>query len=213
MKLNLISAAIFASLLLPNVSQAESDINTPTPANGTASARVDFRITIPRILFLQVGTGTPFTDALNGTNINLIDFVVTPANLGGGPIAATSGSGDLGNGAVTVRVFGNDGNIGLTSTTTGNLTNAAGDTIPWTEINVAAVAGTASGVFLPAIIPHPTFVSNATSASIPLTATAKLVRSVGNWAYTFANSTPYAAGSYGGVGVQNGRVTYTATLP
>ncbi len=212
MKLNLISAAIFASLMLPTLSQAESDINTPTPANGTASARVDFRITVPRILFLQVGTGTSFVD---NPTINLIDFVVTPANLGGGPITATAASGDVGSGAVTVRVFGNDGAIGLTSTTTGNLTNAAlgGDTIPWTEINVASVAGTAAGVFQPAIIPHPTFVAGATSPAVSLAATAKVVRSSGTWTYTFANSTPYAAGTYGGVGVQNGRVIYTATLP
>ena len=213
MKLNLISVAVCAAFLFPTLSQAESNINTPTPANGTASARLDFRVTIPRILFLQVGTGTPFVNALNGTNLNLIDFVVTPANLGGGPITATPTSGDLGAGAVTVRVFGNDGAIGLTSTTTGNLTNAAGDTIPWTEIAVAPAAGTASGVFQSVSIPHPTFVSGLTSPPVSLTATAKVVRSAGTWTYTFANSAPYAAGTYGGVGVLNGRVTYTATLP
>jgi hypothetical protein len=44
-----------------------------------------------------------------------------------------------------------------------------------------------------------------------LTATAKLVRFEGKWTYTYLNTTAPAGGSYGGVGVNNGRVTYTAT--
>jgi hypothetical protein len=41
----------------------------------------------------------------------------------------------------------------------------------------------------------------------------KIVNRDAKWTYTYANSAPVAAGSYGGVGVNNGRVTYTATLP
>jgi hypothetical protein len=33
------------------------------------------------------------------------------------------------------------------------------------------------------------------------------------WAYTYLNATVPPAGSYGGVNVNNGRVTYTASVP
>lgn len=171
----------------------------------TATARVDFRITIPKILFLQVGTGTLFA---NNTTINLIDFVVPAASIGDGtPVAATAASGDVGNGTVTAIVRGNGGNIGLTSVATGALGNGAGDSINFSEITTTAAA-LSTGTVLTA----PTL-ANGTSASVTLTAVGKVVNQDARWTYQYANSAVVPPGTYGGVNTNNGRVTYTATLP
>ena len=50
--------AAAALLCLPFAAQAESTFSSGTGSPLTASARVDFTITVPKILFLQVGTGT-----------------------------------------------------------------------------------------------------------------------------------------------------------
>ena len=76
-----------------------------------------------------------------------------PANL------ATAGSGDLGNGAVTAKVLGNNGDITFTSTTTGALGNGAGDTISYGQI-AAAVTNLVSAVPLP----HPALADGATTS-------------------------------------------------
>ena len=63
-------------------------------------------------------------------------------------------------------------------------------------------------------ITHPTF--NATGGAgtaVTLTATNKLVRQEGRWTYSYANADVVAAGVYGGADVNNGRVSYTATMP
>ncbi|RZJ17208.1 MAG: hypothetical protein EOO54_16465 [Haliea sp.] len=181
------SLAAVAALITPQWAAAESDVNLAAGPNSTATARLDFQIVIPRVLFLQVGTG-----------------------------------GNLTGGAVTVRVFGNNGNIGLTATTNGALGNGAGDTIPWSEILVtsAAAAAPAAG-FLGAAIPHPAIPLTGTGASTTITATNKVVRQEGVWTFAYDNTAVYAAGTYGGagpaspnnIGLNNGRMLYTATLP
>ncbi len=212
-KLLLVSAlaglASFAAL-------AESNLVSPAPAAAVASARVDVRVRVPRVLYLRVGTGTSFSS--DGT-IDLIDFSVPAANVGDNtPVAATAGSGDLGGGAVTVRVLGNGGNITLNSTTTGPLTTGtAGEVIGWDRITVAPAAlATTTLNFNNGAITHPAFNTGAGGgAGTPtlLTATNKLVRQEGKWTYSYANADVVAAGTYGGVGVNNGRVNYTATMP
>ena len=65
-KLTLATAvAATAALTVPLAAHAESDFNSGGGANITASARVDFSVTIPKFVFLQVGTGTMMAD--NGT--------------------------------------------------------------------------------------------------------------------------------------------------
>lgn len=202
-------AAVVAVLSLPFAVQAESDVNTLAGPNSTASARLDFTVVIPRVLFLQVGTGSNFAD--NGT-IDLLTFTVPAASLGNGTdVAATPAAG-----AVTVRVFGNNGDIGLTSTTTGPMTNAAGDTLPWSEILVtSAASGAPAAGYLGAAIPHPTIPAAAgTSASfnVAVNSGPKVVRAEGVWTFAYDNSAAYAAGTYG-TSANNGRIVYTATLP
>src|SRR5262249_23310603 len=98
----LLSAAMIFSA--PFLAHAES---TFTSAGSNTTAHLDFQITIPRILFLQVGTGTALA---NNTGINLITFTVPAANVGDGTVInASATSGDIGNGTVTARVIGNNG--------------------------------------------------------------------------------------------------------
>ena len=140
---SLLAAAVLAAI--PMLANAESEFTTGNGAI-SADAQLDFRVTIPKILFLQVGTGT---NVANNATVDLIDFVVPAADVGNGvAVAATAGSGDLGNGAVTAKVLGNNGDITFTSTTAGALGNGAGDTISYGQI-AAAVTNLVSAVPLP----------------------------------------------------------------
>lgn len=207
---------ILAALVVPFAAQAESTYVSPAAANATAAARLDFRITVPRVLFLQVGTGTKF--AAN-TGVDLIDFTVPATNIGDGTVvAATAASGDLTNGAVTVRVLGNGAStISLNSATTGPMNNGAGATVGWNRISVVAApltAGTTAG-FNNTGIAHPTFAASNTGngTAVNLNATNGVVREEGKWTFSYLNQDVLAAGTYGGVNAQAGRVTYTATMP
>jgi hypothetical protein len=138
---------------------------------------------------------------------------VPAANLGDGTDIAGVG-GDIGAGAVRVRVFGNNGNIALTATSPGALTSGT-DTIPWAEILVtpSAPAVVAAG-YTSTAIAHPTIPAAAgVSTAVPLTATNKVVRQEGVWTFKYDNTVAYAAGSYGATGGTNGRIIYTATMP
>lgn len=208
MKKLLSLTAVAAALMAPQWAAAESDVNTAAGPSSTATARLDFQIVIPRVLFLQVGTGTVPID--DNSNVDLITFTVPAANLGDGTNVAGTG-GNLTGGAVDVRVFGNNGNISLAAASGGSadINNGSGDTIPWTELLVTAAAGAGGSGFTATSITHPTINGAATT----ITATNKVVRQHGTWTYAYDNSTAYAAGTYGGANANNGRITYTATLP
>ncbi len=216
-RLSLTAAA--TALAFSGAAFAESNINTAAGPNTTATARLDFAIVIPRVLFLQVGTGT---NLANNTAIDLLTFTVPAASLGNTiPVAGTGGN--LTNGAVTVKVFGNNGDIGLTATTTGALNNGgvSPDTIPWSEINVVPSAPVAASLgYIATAIPHPAIPLTGTGVSTSITATNKVVRQEGIWTFTYKNTVAYPAGNYGGAGaaspgagLNNGRILYTATLP
>lgn len=198
------AAAVLAVWGVPMFANAESNVQTGSGAL-TATARLDFRVTVPKMLFLQVGTGTAL--AANAT-INLIDFVVPVANIGDGSvIAATAGSGDLGNGTVTAKVSGNNGDVTLTSTTVGALGNGAGDTLSFGQIaTAAAVLTSATALAAPALVDAAT-----TSTTVP--AVGKIVNRDARWTFSYLNSAVVPPGTYGGVNTNNSRVTYTATMP
>ena len=198
------AAAVLAVWGVPMLANAESNVQTGAGAL-TATARLDFRVTVPKVLFLQVGTGTQL--AANAT-INLIDFVVPAANVGDGSvIAATAASGDLGNGTVTAKVIGNNGNVTLTLTTVGALGNGAGDTLSFGQIaTVAAVLTSATALAAPTLADAAT-----TSTTVP--ATGKVVNRDARWTFSFLNTAVVPPGTYGGVNANNSRVTYTASMP
>jgi len=192
---------------------AESSTTLTATTGSTADARVDVSIVIPAVLYLRVGTGNAVAAADNGT-VDAIDFSVPAANVGDSTVInASAGSGDLTNGAVTVRVFSNFGtNVTLNSSVSGQLANDAGDTIAWSEIAVAgaALSATTPG-YTNGAITHPAFSgTSGNGTATTLTAVGKLVRQEGSWTYTYTNSTVPPSGTYGGTVARNGRVTYTA---
>jgi hypothetical protein len=217
MKKLALAALTSAIIAAPLAVQAESTTINPAASGSTASAHLDFTIVVPPVLYLRIGAGSAIGLA-NNTNVDSLTFNVPAANLGDGTvIAAGAADGDLGNGAVTVRVFSNFGtNVNLNSSVSGQLLNAAvsGDVIPWSQIAVAgaALASTTTG-YTNGAITHPAF-SATSGVGTPtlLTAASKLVRQEGKWTFTYSNTNPVPAGTYGSnTAGKNGRVTYTAS--
>ena len=107
----------------------------------------------------------------------------------------------------TAVVVANNGNVTLSSTTTGPLNDGAGDTISYGKITTTASANTtATTLAAPAL-------ADGATTTVTLTAVGKIVQQDAKWAYTYANNTTPPAGTYGGVNTNGGRVTYTASLP
>ncbi|MGB2832026.1 MAG: hypothetical protein WBC07_03690 [Methylotenera sp.] len=191
-------------LLVPALSNAESNFQTGAGAL-TATGKLDFSITIPKALYIRIGTGA---NLANLATVDLINFTVPAANIGNGtPVAGTGG--DLTNGTVTARVIGNNGAITFGSTTTGPLSNGAGDTISYAKIATAVAANTsATPLAAPAL-------ADGATTNIALTPNigTKVTNLDARWTYTYLNDTVAAPGTYGGVNVNAGRVTYTASMP
>lgn len=122
----LLKSALALALATPLLASAESQLVIGT---GGATARLDFRVVVPRVLFLGVGTGA--AALANNTTIDTVtfDYSTNPAALGTGAAA-----GAITGNVVPVRVLGNNGQITLAASTTGALTNGTADTIPWSEI-------------------------------------------------------------------------------
>ena len=221
-----LAAVSLAFIGASGTASAESQFVT-LPAVGTqsATARLDFRITIPRFLFLRVGTGNAF-GAANNTTINLIDFNIPAASVGTNTAAtpfAANGStaatqGDIGAGTVTARLVANSwsGTATLTATAGGPLSNGT-ETIDYTKIGVttAALAGVAS------LLTHPATLTNGVTSFTGVTATTgtKVIERGAQWTFAYANDAVVADGVYGqtaaaaGASVNNGRIVYTATQP
>ena len=173
-----------------------------TPANNATVNVVS--VTVPAA---QVGTGSLFA---NNSSVNLITFSVPAASVGNGTaVAATAGSGDIGNGTVTARVFGNGGTaVSLSASNGGALSDGSGNTISWAQITTTASA--LAGV--PTLL-NPITLVNGASTPVSLTAVSGVVNQGAQWTYSYANTATPVGGTYGGVNTNNGRVTYTATLP
>lgn len=193
----ILSAAVGAALTVPGAIFAEQQ-STTGAGTLTANARQDFQIVIPR--FLQFRVGAP------GAGFSLVncDLSASAAVLGDGSDQPCAG-GDVGGGVSNVSVRSNAGIITLTATTTGALSNGI-DTIPYSEILTATSSANVPAPTLPA--------SGGTSAGVPVAVTAgNVTNRQATWTYTYDNSAVYAAGTYGGVASNNGRVTYTASSP
>jgi hypothetical protein len=170
---------------------AESNIASGT-GGLSAAAKLNFKVVIPKVLFLRVGSGTDFAA---GTAVDTVTFSPAAGSLGTAVTGATDGTGIAtgGAGSVAVRLLSTGGGVTVaaTSTTPAGLV-LAGNTIPWT-----AFSSTSSG----------SFNAPAVGASTPVAATGGVVSQTVNWTFSYANSTAFAAGTYDGV------VTYTATVP
>ena len=198
-----------AVMLLPLTASAESNFQTGAGAL-TSTAHVDFQVTIPKILYLRVGQGSAYPTTLaTVAGVDLVTFSPAAGVVGNGTAVAGAG-GDLTGGVSTAAIISNSGNVTLNATATGALSDGvAGDSIAYTQITTAATALTGTYTLLPAPV-----LSNATSANVVLTAPlTKVITADAKWTFAFANTTTPPAGTYGGVAVNNGRVTYTATMP
>jgi hypothetical protein len=184
-------AAVAAAVAVPMSAQAESDVNTVSSVGQSASARLNFRVTVPKVIYLQVGTGTAFSDV---TTVDEVLFSLTAGQVTTPGAVAASGAG------VTARILGNGGNVSLTALgAAGGLVNTPMSTsIAWSEIT-----GTSSS----ASLPHPAIGNGVAGAASSLTAVAGIVNQTATWTFSYANAASVAAGDY------TGQVTYTAALP
>ncbi len=172
--------------------QAESNINSGAAPGLSTTARLNFSVIIPRIIFLRVGTGTNF--AVN-TAVDTVTFTVPDADVGTGTdIAGVT----VPAGGVVARVLGNGGNVSFSANgTSGGLTNTGLTPIPWTQIAPSAVGA----------LPHPAIGNGVSGAISTLTATLGVVDQTATWNFNYLNDVIKGAGTY------NGTVTYTAALP
>jgi hypothetical protein len=202
----LLKSVLALALAVPFFAQAESSINTGTGTPLTTAAKLDLKITVPKVIYLRVGTGANL--AADGT-VNMIDFTVPAASIGNGTaVAASAAAGDLGNGTVTARVIGNNGTVTFSSATTGAMSNGAGDTISFAQINAVTAANTTATT-----LAHPALVDAAAGTSITLAPVGKIVNQDAKWTFAYKNQNVVAPGTYGSTIANNGRVTYTASMP
>jgi len=169
----------------------------------SAAARLDFRIVIPGFLRFRVGTDSGTIDLIT------FDMTAAPGNVGNSAVQTGTG-GDATGGAVNVLLQANNGQVTITPTNnSGNLglgTGTASDGyISYAEISTI-VSGDAN-------LTAPTLSNTGGTATTPLLNAGKVTNRTAVWTYRYANSTFPSAGSYGGVGINGGRVTYTATTP
>lgn len=203
-----------AAALVPLASQAESSLVTGNGANLTATAHVDFVITIPKYVYLRVGTGSPYTTIAglaSVATIDLITFAPTATQVGSGTALAGTGGDVAGNnGTETAALLSNAGSVTLNCSTLAALSDGTGDTISFTQITTG-VATLTSATALPA----PTLTDGAcTAVTVNPPAGSKIINRDAKWTYSYANAAVVPGGTYGGAGgTNNGRVTYTAVLP
>ncbi|HMN94282.1 MAG TPA: hypothetical protein PKC60_13710 [Hydrogenophaga sp.] len=183
-----LKALVAASLAVPMLASAESQL---TVGAGTAAARLNFQVVIPRILFLAVGTGNATLGTVGTIDEVVFDYTTNPTDVGGGALApAASVTGNV----VPVRVLGNNGLIEITAAGSGTGLSNGTDTIPWTQISATSSEAT---------FPVPAVGATAS----PTLNAGRLTDRTATWTYSFANSDIVAPGTY------TGQVTYTASMP
>ena len=211
-RLQAISLAV--AVLAAPACRADSTYTSPANSGSSASAHLNFNVVVPAVLYLRVGTGSGI-GATNNAAVDSLSFTVPGAQLGNGSaIAASPGSGDLGNGTVTVRVFSNVGtDVNLNSSVSGQLSNGNGGAIAWSRITVtaAALSSTTAG-FTNSPITHPAFAATSGSGTATaLTAAGGVVADECMWTFDYANQDMPPAGTYGSTAAANGIATYTVT--
>lgn len=191
----LLQSTLALALATPLMASAESQLVTGA---GSAVARLDFRVIVPRVLFLAVGTGSAAFATNTTIDTVTFDYTSNPAAVGTGA-AAGAVTGNV----VPVRVVGNNGQVSLAASTTGALTNGTADTIAWSEITATSSL---------AALPSPTIPNTGAGAAsnVTLSSGTKITDRTANWTFSYANSAVVAPGTYG---TTNGRVTYTASMP
>jgi len=202
--LRIIAAALIAAGIASVAStgaRAEApavDISAPF----SVAARLDFQIIIPGFLRFRVGT--------NSSTIDMITFSPSAADVGNSvPQAGTGGDAGGGSGA-NVVVQANNGQVTITesnnSVSAGLGTGTASDGF----ISYAQITTTPS---VDVLLTAPTLSNGGGGTSTPTLNAGKVTNRTAVWTYGYANATIPSAGTYGGVNINGGRVTYTASTP
>ena len=197
-------AAFLALSLLAGAALAESRI-TAVPSTTTslsATARLNFAVNVPRVLYLRVGDAGATINTVNfngGLSGSLATLPVSDQVFSGalppalGTITATDNNG-ASDGQVAVQLWTNNGTANLTCS--GAALTAGAATIPLSDITVTSTVGGTLG--------HP-------GANLGCTAAARGSAGVNNladvWTFGYAPSALPVAGSY------TTQVTYTASQP
>lgn len=159
---------------------------------GNASADLNFRVVIGRVLFLGVGSGANTVPRGNNATVNRATFNYTnnPGQVGTGAAAATATGTN-----VRARVYGNNGQITITVSNPPNLVSGA-NTIPFSQITATSSAAVA--------LPVPAMGGG--SVNPVLSAGGRVTNQTALWRFRYANTVLPAAGTY------NGQVIYTASM-
>jgi hypothetical protein len=178
----LLTSTAGLGLLFSQFAAADSDLQFGGGA--TASASLDFRITIPQFVYFQVGSAAAVVDR--------VDWDLTGSQPGlGAPLGATGGTGDGVDGILSITLITNAATVTIASNTGGGNLVDGGNTIPFSEITVADGGNIAA----------PDFDTNT------VIATGGVYSQTDSWTYTYDDSNNYAAGTY------NGTSVYTAATP
>ncbi|MFO1322829.1 MAG: hypothetical protein U1F15_02090 [Burkholderiales bacterium] len=214
-----LAAAAVAATMTLSAGTARAESNFVNGA-GTATARLNFSIVIPKFLYLQVGTGTYPTTVATIDNIQF-DMSSAISSIGNGTAQSATSGGDISVGSVTARVVGNNftAATNLQASTAGAMTNGAGGTISWSEI-VLAAAPTAITVVpaAAAVLNHPGSVAapfvDGGNTTVSLTPVNRVINQAAKWTFQYKNTNVPASGSYGAAGSgTNGQVTYQIIMP
>ena len=191
-------------LPLATTARAESNIAaasllTPTAAV-SASARLDFALTLGSFVSLQVGSpgSTVVTVSFDLASLASPACTATPLSLCFGnaaPVAAST------NGILPVIVKSNGGPVKLKATVVTALTSGA-NTIPMSQLLLSSSDATN----LPAPILPNTGDSSWVNVA-PTSFAARVTDRTANWSFAYANTVSSPAGSY------SGKVMFTATAP
>ena len=187
---------------------AESASGSGGSGNGSA-ARVEFRISIPKFLRLQVGGA--------GATVDQISLAPATQQLATAPSAAVAGTGGQAGGSVTVTVQASPGadEVNLTYRTT----DAAGagrpalsdgsSAVPWSTVKVTSGGANASSLTHPAALADGSV--SEVSVAAPVPKVAGVINLSATWTYSWDDgSTIYPASAPGGF---TGRVAYKLSTP
>ncbi len=213
-----LAAAVLAAAIALTPGQARAESNFVNGA-GTATARLNFSIVIPKFLYLQVGTGT-FPTTVATVDTIVFDMTSAIGSIGNGTAQSATSGGDIAAGQVTARVVGNNftAATNLTATTSGAMGNGSGGTISWSEISVASPTAITVVPAAASVLQHPGSLAapfaDGAATTVSLTPVNRVINQAANWTFSYKNTNVPASGTYGtGGSGTNGQVTYTIAMP
>ncbi len=186
------SLLMWGAVLLLSAAGRASAESTLTTGAGASADDLNFRVVIPRVLYMALGSGSATNPLVTNTTVNraTFNYSANPQAIGTGAAAAT-----MTGRTVRARVYGNNGQITITVSHPANLTSGA-NTIAFSQFSVVSNS--------PTNLPAPAFGGG--TVNPVLGAGGRITNRTANWTYSYANTVTPPAGTY------NGQVTYTASM-